>query len=498
MNNIKYSATMPTAATAIAFAVALLAGCAVVPAYQPPAAPQQTRFLPGKPEGVADGSTTAGGKPDVAATPGQEILLGKNLQPDWWTLLHSPQIDSVVQQALSGNQSLAAARERLAAARSRIGVAQGALLPQVDGAASAQRTRFGAPILGPEAKDFPVFSAYAIGPSVSYDIDAFGGAHDRIELQQANARNQEAQLHAATLMISGNVVAEAIIIASLRSRIDVVQQIVADDQRSLDLVQAARHAGVVSDVDVLSAQSQLDHDRTLLPALHRQLDEARDAMAVLVGQTPADWSAPDFDLGALNLPNQLPIALPSELVHRRPDIVAAEARLHAASAAVGIATANLYPHVTLSAAVGSQGLLNHGPSETAWNLLGGISMPIFHGGALRAEKKAAGEDYQASFADYRQTVLSAFGQVADSLQAVSTDTEALTSERRALNSASASLELTQKGYRAGNAGYLQVLDARRLEQEARLGEVQARSQRYLDTVKLFLATGGGVEAASVD
>jgi NodT family efflux transporter outer membrane factor (OMF) lipoprotein len=329
---------------------------------------------------------------------------------------------------------------------------------------------------------------------VSYDIDAFGRTGKRIEYQEASAQEKAAQMQAAALMVGGNVVIEAIVIASLRSQIDVVEQILADDQRSLDLVRAARRAGAVSDIDVLSAQSQLDHDRTLLPPLNRQDHEAQDALATLVGRTPADWSAPKFELDALSLPDPLPVALPSELVRRRPDIVAAEERLHAASAAVGVATANLYPHITLSATIGSEGLLSNGPTETAWNLLGGISMPIFHGGALRAEQRAAQDDYRASLAEYRQTVLSAFGQVADTLQALSTDTEALNAQRRALDSASGSLGLTQKGYQVGNAGYVQVLVARRLAEEARLGEVQARAMRYLDSVKLLLAAGGGAFA----
>jgi len=187
------------------------------------------------------------------------------------------------------------------------------------------------------------------------------------------------------------------------------------------------------------------------------------------------------------------VALPSELVHRRPDIDAAEAQLHAASATVGIATADLYPHLTLSAAIGEQGLLGGGPSETAWNVLGGLTAPIFHGGTLTAERRAAQDEYRAALAAYRQTVVDAFSQVADTLQALGNDAESLSTQRRALESASASLALTRDAYAAGNAGYVQVLDAQRLHQQAQLGEVQANSQRYVDAVKLFLAAGGRVE-----
>lgn len=180
-------------------------------------------------------------------------------------------------------------------------------------------------------------------------------------------------------------------------------------------------------------------------------------------------------------------------MHRRPDIGAAEAQLHAASAAVGIATANMYPHVAVSASLGEEGLLGGGPSETAWSVLGGLTGPIFHGGALTAQRRAAQDEYQSAFAAYRQTVLNAFSQVAASLQALGNDADSLLTQQRALESASASLALTTQAYKAGNAGYVQVLDAQRLHQQAQLGEVQAYRQRYVDAVKLLLAAGGRVD-----
>jgi outer membrane protein TolC len=187
--------------------------------------------------------------------------------------------------------------------------------------------------------------------------------------------------------------------------------------------------------------------------------------------------------------------LPSELVHRRPDVNAAEAQLHAASAALGVATANLYPKFTLNAAIGEQGLLGGGPSELAWNLLGGVTAPVFHGGTLTAQRRAAEDEYQAAFAAYRQTVLEAFSQVAAALQTLGTDATSLRTQEQALESASESLSLTRQAYAAGNAGYIQVLDAQRLHQQAQIGEVQANSQRYVDAVKLLLAAGGRVDLA---
>jgi NodT family efflux transporter outer membrane factor (OMF) lipoprotein len=475
---------MVSVARALVLTSLLIAGCAVGPDYVRPSDPSQTTY-------VGPGSSSAGY--DAAADRTQIAALGKTPPDDWWTLLGSEQLDGLVKLALANNQSLASAESHLQAARERIGVARGAQFPQVDAATSVQRTRIGATVLGPDAKAFPSFSAYAAGVEVSYDLDLFGGTRRRVERAGAEAQYEAARRDAAALSVSGNVVLQALQVASSGEQIRVVEEIVADDERMLRLMGAANAAGAVSRVDVLSAQSQTDHDRTLLPPLRQQLSVARDALAILVGVAPADWPAQDINLQQMYLPDEIPAALPSELVHRRPDIAAAEAQLHAASASVGIATANLYPHLTLDASVGRQGLLAGGPSETAWNVLGGLVAPIFRGGALNAEKRAALQDYQATFGAYRETVLEAFGQVADTLQALNNDRDALSTQQRALESARASLDLTRQGYQAGNTGYVQVLEAQRLHQEAQLGTVQAQTQRYVDAVKLLLAAGGRVD-----
>ena len=247
-------------------------------------------------------------------------------------------------------------------------------------------------------------------------------------------------------------------------------------------------------MDVTTAQSQLDRDQALLPPLHQRLQVAQDALAVLVGRSLANWTPPAFELDRMTLPETLPLAVPSELVRARPDIRAAEARLHAASAQVGIATADLYPKFNLSAAVAGQGLVS-GPAGAAWSLVGGMAAPIFHGGSLKARRKAAEQAYQAAFAEYQQTVLAAFQQVADTLNGLSNAADGVRTERQALESASSALHLTRLGLGVGNAGIVQVLDAQRLQQLAQLNLIEARTQRYMLSVDLFLATGGGLPAA---
>ncbi len=453
---------------ALLLTVLLAAGCASSVRYARPADPLQTNYI----------QSSAATQAPLAGTAGatvEHVSLGQGPPDAWWTLLGSDEINRLVALALQNNQSIAGAQAHLAAAGERIRAARGAWYPQVDAAAGVQRTRFGATVLGPLAKDFPIFSAFSAGPEVSYDFDLFGGTRSRVDQAAATAQYESAELGAVALSVSGNVVIEVLQIAALRAQIHVAQEIVADDEHMLSLIRAAREAGAVSGMDVLSAQSQADHDRTFLPPLHQQLSAAQDALASLSGVATSNWTPIDVELATLRLADDLLVALPSELVHRRPDIDAAEA------------------HFALSARLGEEGLLGGGPSETAWSVLGGLTAPMFHGGALTAERRAAQHEYQAAFAAYRQTVLNAFSQVAASLQALGNDAESLLTQQRALESASASLALTTQAYAAGNAGYVQVLDAQRLRQQAQLGEVQAYSQRYVDAVKLLLAAGGRVD-----
>ena len=473
---------------ALLFAVWLVNGCATGPRYTPPHDPVQTEYI----------KHTASPLTGTEGAGGPHVSLGSGPPDQWWTLLGSPEIDRLVGRALQNNQSVAGAQAHLAAARARLRAARGAQYPQVDVAAGAQRTRFGATVLGPLAKDFPPFSAYAAAAEVSYDLDVFGGVRSHVDEAAAAAQYQSAQLAAIALMVSGNVTIEALQIAIVRAQIRVAEQIVSDDEHLLSLVRAAFEAGAVSQMDVLSAQSQLDHDRTLLPPLHQQMSEAQDVLADLIGVVPTDGPQTELDLEALRSLDDLPLALPSELVRRRPDIGAAEAQLHAAGAAVAVATAAMYPHLMLSARLAGEGLLGGGPSETAWNLLGGMTAPLFRGGTLSAERRAAQDDYQAAFAAYQQTVLDAFSQIATSLQALDNDAESLSAQQRALESATASLALTRQAYAAGNAGYVQVLDAERLHSQAQLGRAQADGQRYVDMVKVLLAAGGRIDPASTE
>lgn len=462
----------------ITAAAALLAACTVGPDFQRPQAPSDTAYT--------------GESLDHLGKPGaQQLVSGNNPSADWWTGFGSADLDRTMQQALAGNRSLAAAQANLAQAQESLTVAAGTLYPQVSGNLGAGRQKYGAQFSGSQL--IPPFSYFSVGPSVSYVLDYNGGQRRAVEQQRALADVQAYQMQAAYLAVTGSVAQQALSIASLRAQIAAAEQLLEEDRKNLTLTQTAFDTGSVSRIDLLSAQSQLANDQTLLPPLRQQLSLARHALAILAGKTPAAWNAPDFTLDSLKLPRNLPLSLPSELAHRRPDILAAEARLHAATANVGVATARLYPQLTLSASAGQQSTRISQlfeKSANVWGIAAGLTGPIFDGGSLRAERRDAQDAARAALADYEQAVLQSFGQVADVLTALDHDAEQLAAQQNALDTAAANLDLTRQSYQVGNSGVLQVLDAERLYQQARLGYVRAQAQRYQDTAQLYLALGG--------
>jgi NodT family efflux transporter outer membrane factor (OMF) lipoprotein len=471
-------------AIATVSAVALLTGCAVGPDFVTPAAPQSKDYeVGGTPQPDVENATEAQ----------QHFAMGKKVSGSWWQLFHSAQLDSVLQQTIAGNQTLVTAQAALAQAQQGIAQASGALWPQVDIGAGAHRLRVNDAAVG-VAQQGPIVNLFTIGPTLSYAVDPFGGNRRRVEQQEALAQFQDYQLDAAYLTLTGGAATQAVQLASARAQIQAANVIIADDERNLELVRTQRRAGEATQLEVELAQSQLAADRTLLPPLRQQVSVARHALATLVGKAPGEWAPPDFDLAEFTLPQDLPVTLPSELVRQRPDILASEAQLHAASAAVGVATAQLYPNLTLSASFTQEALKPSklfNPASSIFDVGANLLAPVFHGGALRAQKQATVDAFNGALATYKQTVLTSFQQVADTLQALAHDAELLDAQRRALESAENSLRLTRTTFRYGNVGILQVLDAQRQAEQARLGYVRAQAQRYLDSITLFTAMGGG-------
>jgi len=463
-------------------ALAALQACSVGPSFVRPEPPPAARYTTDDPPI----EQPAGGQ--VA----QHVELGKQIEGDWWALFGSDAIDEVVKQALEHNRTLKAASQNFAQAQELALAQAGLRFPQVSLSAGIGRQKYGAEFLGGVFR-VPPFTYFAVGPSVSYTLDYTGGIARSVEEQEAQAEVARQQLQATYLTVSGQAVMQTLTIASIGAQIETIETILQQDRDNLRLVRTAFETGQVARIDVVSAESQIASDLSLLPPLRQDLSRARHALSLILGRTPEAQLPQDLQLGAIVLPLELPVSLPSELAHRRPDILAAEASLHAATSAVGVAESNLYPKIQLTGTLGQQSPTPGGLFEgsgTAWSLLSGLTMPLFDGGALRAERRAAVDAMRASASSYEQTVLEAFSQVADLLDALSHDAEQLAAEDQAQQAAGANLGMTREAYQEGNVGILQVLDAQRSYQRARLGFVRAQGQRYLDTVQLFLALGG--------
>jgi NodT family efflux transporter outer membrane factor (OMF) lipoprotein len=459
-----------------------LAGCTLGPNFARPDQPQDAGFTNQAPPAAAS---------PAAGSLRQEIVYGQELNGDWWEVFKSPALNEVVGDAVAGNRTLASMTETLLQAQELAAAASGALYPQIGVNAGVGRQKYGAQFLG--SFKVPPFTYFAVGPTVSYALDYDGLISRGIEQRHAVVDYTREQKEAAYLTVTGQAVMEVINLASARAQISVLEQLLAQDQQNLKLVQNAFDEGSVARIDLVSAQSQIASDMTLFPPLRQEMSRATHALSILTGKTPAAGSIPTIELADLVLPASIPVSLPSALAHHRPDVLAAEAQLHAATAAVGIADANLYPRIQLTASLGQQSLHPEqlfNASSTAWSLISGLTAPVFDGGSLRAQKRASVDALRASAADYQQSVLEAFGQVADLLDALDHDAEQLDAQTQAREAARTAVELARASYAEGNAGILQVLDAQRVYQQSGLGFVRSLAQRYLDTAQLILALGG--------
>jgi len=474
--------------TTLCLMVFVLSGCAVGPDFVRPPPPGVTAYTAEPVSGVI--ASGAGYR-------SQRLHPGGALPAQWWALFRWPRLNSVVVRALRENPTLDEARATLAAAQENVAVARGGLFPQLDLSASAQRLKSAGGQTDAFAPAFTrsgISNLYSLGTNVSYDADVFGGIRRRVEQQQALAEKQNYQLAAACLVLTGDAVTQAITIAALRAQIEATEAVIRIDEQTLSLVRQEYAAGKVPRTDVLTAGTELASDRAQLPVLEQALSTARHALALLAGQFPANWSPPDFSLDDFSLPENLPITLPSKLVQQRPDILAAQAQLHADSAAIGVATAQLFPSITLSGSIGQEALDTSSIFSAVnrfWSLSAGVLAPVFHGGALMAQRRAAMDIYKASLANYELTVLQGFEQVGDTLRALVHDAQLLDAEQAVFDSASESLKMQRTAYTAGKVTILSLIDAERVYQQARLSLVRARAQRLQDSAQLLVALGGG-------
>jgi len=484
---VKLLASLRTIFAAVTAAI-VLTGCAAVgPDFHSPAPPATGGYTPTP----LPAETAAAA---VAAGATQRFVSGQDIPAEWWTLFSSPSLDRLIREALAGSPTLALAQARIREAQENRSAQFGALFPSVDAEASASRQKISGASLGQPDADRGAFSLFNASVNVSYSLDLFGGTRRRLEALESEIEYRRFQLEGAHIALTANVVTAAVKEASLRSQIRATREILAAQEKQLELVGLRLRLGGASRSDLLAQQTQVAQTRATLPPLERDLEQTRHQLAVLVGRFPGEAALPAFELDEMILPERLPVSLPSSLVRQRPDIRAAEALLHAASAGVGAATANLYPQITLTGRFGTAadtvGGLFDG-SSTLWNFGAGLLQPVFRGGTLTAQRRAAIAVYDQAVAQYQETVLASFRDVADVLRALEADARALAAQAEADRTAQDALDLTRAQFELGAVSYLSLLNAQSQQQAARIGLVRAQAARFADTAALFQAMGGG-------
>jgi NodT family efflux transporter outer membrane factor (OMF) lipoprotein len=468
-----------------ALGAAALASCAVGPDFKRPEAPQ----LAGYTDESAPAVTAAS---DAAHGGAQQFAVGGELQRQWWKLFHSEPLDRLIEQALRDSPTITSAQATLRQAQQSLVAQQGALWPSLNAQASVQREQQSGASIGLPVSS--IFTLYNTAVNVSYTLDAFGAIRRQVEAQQAQVDNAAFQLQASYLTLVSNLATTAIREASMRAQIQATEDIEKLQQDQLQIVERRFNLGAVTKSDVLTQRTALAQTRATLPGLQRQLAQLRHQLALYAGQTPEAAGLPSFELDGLELPLQLPVSVPSDLVRQRPDILSAEALLHAASARVGVATAALYPQITLSANYGWESITTSQlftPSSNIWGFGPGLLAPIFSGGQLQANRRAAIAAFDAAAANYRQTVLTAFSNVADALRALQTDALALQAQIEAQRQARDAFNMASYQFNVGGTSYLTLLNAQQQLQQTRIAVVQAQADRFADTVALFQALGGG-------
>lgn len=461
----------------------IVSACTVGPDFVRPAAPAADHYNQGK-----DPAETI-----AVEGKSQQFERGAGPVADWWNLFGSKQLDAAVAEGLANNPGVEAAQASLRQSDDNLRAGYGIFYPQLSADLNPARQKFSPARFGSPAPA-NIFNLVTLSASVSYSLDIFGGEHRAIENLQSQVDMQRFTLLATFLALSANIVNAEIAMAAYREEIRYTEELIALQKQQITLAGKQAEAGTAAFSAVLSLRSQLAALEAGLPPLRKSLSQSQHLLATLAGHAPADWAPAQVSLDELTLPDRLPLSLPSELVRQRPDILAAEAQVHGASAEIGVATAALFPSFTLNGTFGQNAASMSGffgSNANFWSVGADLAAPLFNGGTLSARKQAAVDAYRQSLAIYRQTVLGAFAQVADTVRALEHDAETMQIESQSVSTAEQSLHLTQVNYQAGLINYLQVLAADIQYHQARLGYVQVRAQRLQDTTALFVALGGG-------
>jgi NodT family efflux transporter outer membrane factor (OMF) lipoprotein len=463
------------------------AGCAVGPNFKKPTAPNVAGYLPTQP------STTTN-VPNISSGEAQQFVQNRDIPGDWWTLFHSEALNDLIERALKANPDLKAAQAALVVARENMLAQRGGYYPTVSAGFTASRQKTSEAITPvPNSNAFD-FSLYTPQVSVSFVPDVFGLNRRTVESLRATEQQARFALAATHITLSSNVAAAAIQEAALRGQIDATRQLIAINTAMLQILREQYAQGYVAQLEVATQESQLAQVAATLPPLLKELAQQRNVLTQLAGGLPSDELPAEFEFSSFQLPQELPMSLPSQLVQQRPDVLQAEENLHAASAQVGIATANRLPSFNLTADAGSMALAfsqMFSSGTGLWTLAAGVTQPVFGGGTLRHRQRAAEAGLTQAQEQYRSVVLTAFHNVADTLNALQEDGEALKAAAAAREAAGTTLAQTQNQFQAGYTSYLALLSAEQTYQQAAINLVQAQSNRYADTAALFQALGGG-------
>ena len=486
MNPMKTQKTTLSAA-GIALMALVVAGCAVGPDFQRPGAPAVSRYTA---QPLASPTVSAA----TPAGEAQRFADGQDIPAQWWTLFHCEALNALIASALHNNPDLQAAEAALRNARESVAAQRGAYFPSVDAQLLPTRQSIAGTLASPQAAGASLYSLYTAQLNISYVPDVFGSNRRQVESLEAQAQAQRFQREAAYLTLTSNLVAAAIQEGSLRAQIGATHGIIAAAAQQLEMVRKQRAAGQIGAADVAAQETVLAQAQATLPPLEKQLAQQRHLLAVLASRFPGEGIASTFELASLTLPQELPLSLPSRLVEQRPDIRAAEAQWHAASAQIGVAKANRLPNITLTAGAGSAALewsQLFAAGSGFWGIGADLVQPLFNGGTLLHRQRAAEATYAQAAAQYRSTVLTAFQNVADTLQAIQSDAAALATAAAAEQAAGKSLAIARRQWTLGATNYLPVLSAEQAHQQTAIALVQAQASRYADSAALFQALGGG-------
>jgi NodT family efflux transporter outer membrane factor (OMF) lipoprotein len=479
--------------TAAMAAATLGQGGCVGPNFHRPAAPPVHRYTA---EALPPATASAAG-PGGAA---QRFLSDQDVPRDWWTRFGCEELDALVAEALRANPSVQAATAALRQAQENTAAQRGAYFPAAQAGFDVARQRDAVGVLSPNlTSGAALYNLYTPAVTVSYVPDLFGANRRQVESLAALAEASRYQLDATYLTLTANVVTTAIQEAGLRAQIAATLRVIALERESLAILRRELELGSIAEGDVFAQEAALAQLESTLPPLNRQLQTAHDLLAVLTGRLPSDFTAVHFELDDLVLPTDLPLGIPSELVQRRPDVRAAEAQLHSATAQVGVAIASLLPQVTITADAGSSAtamadLFKAGTGF--WSVGASLTQTLFQGGTLIHRKRAADAALDQAGAAYRSAVLTAFQNVADALHALESDADALAAAEHAMSAARKSLDVARHQLELGAVSYLALVSAEQIYQQAVIQTIQARANRYADTAALFQALGGSIAPVS--